>query len=250
MVRFVQPPPEQNSDLARLQVPGTDRVSEWVRESARRLGVTVDDGAQLVVVPRSEPQLDGTFETVLVVRSPHGQVVTYAVAAEVFAAGSLRSQVVPAPRVSSERSALLQEMAIGFVSELGVVGATCLRFEPGGPGIAKAAVGLDATSAWTLDSAVTPLYENHVRALFDLPLGAPTLRGRAVASCTVRQAPGMFAALRHCMARDPGARIHLDGTPHDPGTTIGHVSVVSDDAEDALRRARHAADYLTGTIEE
>jgi 5-(carboxyamino)imidazole ribonucleotide synthase len=221
-----------------------------VRESARRLGIDLSTEATIAVVASAGPGLDGRREAVHVVRSPHGQVVTYAVAGESFAGGELRSVLAPDPVVPPGRSVLLQELALAFVSEQDVVGAACLRFEAGSAAVSSTSIGVDATSAWTLDASVTSLYENHVRALFDLPLGAPGLRGGAVASCTVQQAPGMFAALRHCMARDPGARIHLDGLPGHPGTTIGHVSVVSDDAEDSLRRARHAADYLTGTIEE
>lgn len=202
------------------------------------------------VSPRPEPALDGCFEAVLVVRSPHGQAVTYAVAQEEYAEGMLQSVQVPVRSMSPERSGRLQEMAVGFVTELGVVGATCLHFEPGQLAIASARIGIDASGAWTLDGALTSVYENHVRALFDLPLGAPSLRGGAVATCAVGPAPGLFAALRHCMARDPRARIHLYGESAGSGRTVGHVSVLSDDADDNLRRARHAADYLTGTIEE
>jgi 5-(carboxyamino)imidazole ribonucleotide synthase len=34
------------------------------------------------------------------------------------------------------------------------------------------------------------------------------------------------------------------------GRKIGHVNVSSENLEDALRRAQHAADYLIGNIEE
>ncbi len=243
-------PPEHDPHVPQVQISAGGAVAQWLREAARRLGITVATEASIVIVPRPEPVLDGHFEAVHAVRSAHGQVVTYPVAGELFDHGDLRSVRVPDPAVSPERSAHLQELAIGFVTELGVIGAACLRFEPGSLSVASAARGIDATSAWTHDAAVTPLVENHLRAQFDLPLGAPMLLGRASATCTFREAPGMFAALRHCMARDPRARIHFYGTAAASGTTIGHVSVVSDDADDSLRRARHAADYLTGTIEE
>ncbi len=244
----MQRPPEQDADLPRLQIGGGDRVSEWLRQAARSLGVTVDRTASSSIVPGAEPRLDGPFHAVHVVRSPHGQVVTYPVAREWFEADALRDVVAPAPGMSATRSAALQQRAIAYVSEAGILGAACLRFGPDQMGIPDLTVGVDGSAAWTLDGATTPLYENHVRALLDLPLGTPNLRARAVACCVVRGAPGMFGALRHCMARDPGVRVHLEDSPRESGTTVGHVSVVSDDADDCLRRARHAADYLTGTI--
>jgi 5-(carboxyamino)imidazole ribonucleotide synthase len=64
------------------------------------------------------------------------------------------------------------------------------------------------------------------------------------------RATDMYSGFKHCMARDPGVRIHMYGKEVRPGRKIGHVTVSSDDLDDALRRARHAADYLTGTIEE
>jgi 5-(carboxyamino)imidazole ribonucleotide synthase len=52
------------------------------------------------------------------------------------------------------------------------------------------------------------------------------------------------------MARDPGVKIHMYGKEVRPGRKVGHVTVLSEDLDDALRRARHAAAYLTGTIQE
>ncbi|MEY4348148.1 MAG: Phosphoribosylaminoimidazole carboxylase ATPase subunit, partial [Actinomycetota bacterium] len=48
----------------------------------------------------------------------------------------------------------------------------------------------------------------------------------------------------------PGVRIHMYGKEVRKGRKIGHVTVLSDDLEDALSRAHHAADYLCGTIQE
>ena len=52
------------------------------------------------------------------------------------------------------------------------------------------------------------------------------------------------------MARDPGLKVHMYGKDVRPGRKIGHVTVVGDDLDDLLARAHHAADYLTGVIDE
>ena len=52
------------------------------------------------------------------------------------------------------------------------------------------------------------------------------------------------------MARDPGLKIHKYGKAVKPGRKIGHVTVLGDDFDDCVERARHAAAYLRGEIDE
>jgi 5-(carboxyamino)imidazole ribonucleotide synthase len=53
----------------------------------------------------------------------------------------------------------------------------------------------------------------------------------------------------HCMARDPGLKIHLYGKEVRPGRKIGHVTVIGNDDARLRERAWHAADYLSGAID-
>jgi 5-(carboxyamino)imidazole ribonucleotide synthase len=62
--------------------------------------------------------------------------------------------------------------------------------------------------------------------------------------------PDMYAAYLHCMARDPGLKIHMYGKDVKPGRKVGHVNTYGDDLAEVRERARHAADYLRGTIDE
>jgi 5-(carboxyamino)imidazole ribonucleotide synthase len=52
------------------------------------------------------------------------------------------------------------------------------------------------------------------------------------------------------MAHDPGVKVHIYGKAVQPGRKIGHVSVVGTDFDDCVERARHAAAYLRGEINE
>jgi 5-(carboxyamino)imidazole ribonucleotide synthase len=60
----------------------------------------------------------------------------------------------------------------------------------------------------------------------------------------------LHGAFRHVMARDPGIKVHLYGKEVRPGRKIGHVNATGDNIEALLQRAWHAADYLTGVIDE
>jgi 5-(carboxyamino)imidazole ribonucleotide synthase len=48
------------------------------------------------------------------------------------------------------------------------------------------------------------------------------------------------------MAKDPEVKVHFYGKDVRPGRKIGHVTVMGDDYQDLLERARDAADYLRG----
>ena len=108
---------------------------------------------------------------------------------------------------------------------------------------------------WSIDGAVTSQFENHLRAVLDLPLGAPDLLAPyAVMVNIVGQdvdgLPPLHTALRHVLARDPGLRVHLYGKEIRSRRKLGHVTVVGDDVQVLLERAHHAADYLSGAIDE
>lgn len=105
---------------------------------------------------------------------------------------------------------------------------------------------------WTMDGAITSQFANHVRAVLDLPLGDPRPRAPWTVMCNVLGGdyPDMYQAYLHCMARDPQLKIHMYGKDVKPGRKVGHVNTYGDDLADVRERARHAADYLRGTITE
>ena len=105
---------------------------------------------------------------------------------------------------------------------------------------------------WTQDGAVTSQFANHLRAVLDLPLGDPRPRAPWTVMTNVLGGdyPDMYPAFLHCMARDPGLKIHMYGKDVKPGRKVGHVTVCGEDLADVRARARHAADYLRGVIDE
>jgi 5-(carboxyamino)imidazole ribonucleotide synthase len=194
-----------------------------------------------------------------VVRSPHGQAVAYPVVESVQVNGVCDTVVAPAPGLSQELSARAQALALRIAHELGVVGHLAVElFEVRGPDgtpevlVNELAMRPHNSGHWTQDGAVTSQFENHLRAVLDLPLGDP----RPVRPWTVMSNvlggdyPDMYFAYLHCMARDPGLKIHMYGKDVKPGRKVGHVNTFGDDLAEVRERARHAADYLRGTIQE
>ncbi len=103
---------------------------------------------------------------------------------------------------------------------------------------------------WTMEGAVTSQFENHVRAVLDLPLGSTAPQHPQVASVNVFGGADGDGSRRQLLARGlavEGAHVHLYGKGARPGRKLGHVTVCGDEADDGARpglvgrrRPRHA----------
>jgi 5-(carboxyamino)imidazole ribonucleotide synthase len=105
---------------------------------------------------------------------------------------------------------------------------------------------------WTIEGARTSQFEQHLRAILNLPLGSPVMAAPAVAMANVLGGsdPDLRSRLNHVMAADPAVKVHLYGKPVRPGRKVGHVTALGGDQAEVRERARRAASYLaTGTEE-
>ncbi len=190
---------------------------------------------------------------VQVARSPHGQAVAYPPVRTVQTDGICVEVVAPAvPHGASAEEA--EALALGVAKELGVVGMLAVEMfdTPGGLVINELAMRPHNSGHWSIEGARTSQFENHLRAVLDMPLGDPRPRQPIAVMVNILggDLPDLHIAFRHVMARDPGLKIHLYGKDVRPGRKVGHVTALGDD-EQALRdRAWHAADYFRGVIDE
>jgi 5-(carboxyamino)imidazole ribonucleotide synthase len=196
---------------------------------------------------------------VLVARSPSGQAAAWPVVETVQTDGICTDVVAPAPGLDEDLAAAATEAGLRIAGELGVTGVLAVemfevRDEAGRAAyrVNELAMRPHNSGHWSMDGAVTGQFEQHIRAVLDLPLGSPrpTARWTVMANVLGGDYEHLYPAYRHIMARDPGAKVHVYGKSVRPGRKIGHVNVSSADLDDARARARHAADYLRGVITE
>ncbi|MGP4113960.1 5-(carboxyamino)imidazole ribonucleotide synthase [Streptomyces sp. 4N509B] len=190
-----------------------------------------------------------------VVRSPHGQAVAYPVVESVQVNGVCDTVIAPAPGLPEERALEAQRLALRIARELDVTGHLAVELFETRDGrllVNELAMRPHNSGHWTQDGAVTSQFANHLRAVLDLPLGDPRPRARWTVMSNVLGGdyPDMYPAFLHCMARDPGLRIHMYGKDVKPGRKVGHVTACGADLDVVRERARHAADYLRGVIDE
>lgn len=189
-----------------------------------------------------------------VARSPHGQAVAYPVVRTVQADGICAEVVAPAPGLAPTRAVEAQEIALRIARDLNVTGMLAVEMFDDGYVlyVNELAMRPHNSGHWSIEGATTSQFENHLRAVLDLPLGSPTMHAPYAVMVNILggDVGDLYSAYRHVMARDPGLKVHLYGKEVRPGRKVGHVTVIGTDYEELLARGRHAAHYFAGVIDE
>ena len=237
--------------VAKTSRGGYDGKGVWRLDSALEAGkpfAGVTDGVQII----GEEFVDFTRElSALVVRSPSGQAAAYPISESVQQNGICVETITPAPDLDDEQAVAAQQLALTIAHELGVVGVLAVELmqRPDGSVVVnELAMRPHNTGHWTIDGAHTSQFENHLRAVLDLPLGDPSSKESWIVMANVfgGRLEDLPSALLHCFARDRRLRVQLYGKQVLPGRKVGHVTTFGDDLAEARKRARHAAAYLMG----
>jgi 5-(carboxyamino)imidazole ribonucleotide synthase len=187
----------------------------------------------------------------LVVRSPSGQAAAYPVVESTQRDGTCREVISPAPGLDPDLAARAEALALRIARELDVTGVLAVELFETDDGVLvnELAMRPHNTGHWTQDGAVTSQFENHLRAVLDLPLGSPVARAPWTVMVNILGGTGrLYDGYPHALARDPRLRVHLYGKEPRPGRKVGHVNAYGDDLEDCLERARHAAAWFAGEL--
>ncbi|MDQ3629463.1 MAG: 5-(carboxyamino)imidazole ribonucleotide synthase [Actinomycetota bacterium] len=231
---------------------GYDGKGVWMIGSADEAAevLAVTDAATLLV----EEKVDFVRElSAVVARSPSGQQAAYPVVESVQRAGICVEVTAPAPGLDPDLAVHAQWIGMRIADKLGVTGILAVElFETvdGRVLVNELAMRPHNTGHWSIDGAVTSQFENHLRAVLDLPLGDPSARAPWTVMVNILggRVGRLHDGLPHVLARDPGARVHLYGKTVLPGRKVGHVTTYGTDLEDVRERARHAAHWFDGSL--
>lgn len=169
--------------------------------------------------------------SVVMARGLDGQVATYPVAANSHAHGILDVTVVPDPIEHAD------ELAVRIAEALGYVGVLAVEmFVVGGDLLVNELAPRPHNSGhWTLDVAATSQFEQQVRAVCGLQLGATRLTAGGAAMVNLLGdvwdggEPQWADAVAH-----PDAHLHLYGKLEArPGRKMGHITVAADSPDEA-----------------
>jgi 5-(carboxyamino)imidazole ribonucleotide synthase len=105
---------------------------------------------------------------------------------------------------------------------------------------------------WTIEGARTSQFEQHLRAILDLPLGDPTMTAAFAVMGNILggDKTDMYRPYLHLMARNPELKFHQYKKEVRKGRKIGHVTVIGKNLLELTEIAEHARDYMSGEIDE
>ncbi|MGJ9403241.1 5-(carboxyamino)imidazole ribonucleotide synthase [Arthrobacter sp. KK5.5] len=182
----------------------------------------------------------------LVARTPGGEARAWPIVHTIQVDGVCDEVIAPAPGLDPAAAAAARDAALRIAEAFGVTGVMAAElFETPGVGVGfvinELAMRPHNTGHWTMNGSVTSQFEQHLRAVLDLPLGDTS----ALAEVTVmknylggaNQDP--FTAFAAAMEAEPRAKIHSYGKSVRPGRKIGHVNVVGTRGEspESVRRS-------------
>ncbi len=231
-------------------VVAAEAECEPVFEAARRGGVEI----------LAEEKVEFRRElSALVARSPSGQVAAYPVVESVQKDGVCWEVTAPAPDLDDGLALEAQHIAMTVAARLDVTGILAVELFETTDGrilVNELAMRPHNTGHWSIDGAVTSQFENHLRAVLDLPLGSPDARQPWTVMVNIlggshgALSEDLYAGYPHVLARDPRLKVHLYGKTVKPGRKVGHVTAYGDDLDEVRERARHAAAWFRGDLGE
>lgn len=160
--------------------------------------------------------------SLLAVRSKTGETAFYPLVENHHRGGILRLSLAPAPGLAPGLQKAAEEHALCIFEALEYTGVLAIEFfECEGTLLAsEIAPRVHNSGHWTIEGAVTSQFENHLRAVLGLPLGATGVTGVSAMVNLVGELPEPAEVLAV-----PDAHLHLYGKEPRAGRKLGHLTV-------------------------
>ncbi|MDR6612381.1 5-(carboxyamino)imidazole ribonucleotide synthase [Leifsonia sp. 1010] len=189
----------------------------------------------------------------LVARRPSGEIAAWPVVETVQRDGVCAEVLAPAPGAAGRVAEAAADIARSVAAGLGVTGVLAVELFETTDGrvlINELAMRPHNSGHWSIEGAVTSQFEQHLRAVLDLPLGSTEPRADWSVMVNILGGPSEGSLQDRypaALAAHPEAKFHGYGKEPRPGRKVGHVTVVGgEDVEDVVYRARAAAAFFEG----
>ena len=230
---------------------GYDGRGVWKVKNLEDLEQLLAEHPQLLI----EELIDFDSEiAVMVARSEHGQATSWAPTQTVQADGICTLTITPAPVISSAVAEQAQHLALSIAEDISLIGVMAVEMFVKGDllYINELAMRPHNSGHWTIEGARTSQFEQHLRAILDLPLGDPTMTAAFAVMGNILggEKTDMYRPYLHLMARNPELKFHQYKKEVRKGRKIGHVTVIGKNLLELTEIAEHARDYMSGEIDE
>lgn len=183
----------------------------------------------------------------LIARRPSGESVQWTLAETVQVRGVCAEVIAPAPGASAETIDRAAEIARLIAEGLGVTGVLAVEMFETSDGrllVNELAMRPHNSGHWTQDGALTSQFEQHLRAVLDLPLGDAGMVAPHAVMVNILGGPqgeDITTRFPEAMREQAAVKIHTYGKSARPGRKVGHVNAIGSDLERTVVAARSAA---------
>lgn len=223
------------------------RVVRSASDAADWFAKIEDFGGSLL----AEQKVNFTGEVAqLSARTPSGEFKAWPLVETIQENGVCAVVIAPRPNTSAAMFAAAESIAKTVADGLGVTGVLAVEMFVTADGellINELAMRPHNSGHFSIEGSVTSQFEQHLRAVLDLPLGDTALRAGHAVMVNLLGVDDQNTFLGHypkAMSAHPQAKLHTYGKSARLGRKMGHVTVVSDDLDFAISEAKCAAAVL------
>jgi 5-(carboxyamino)imidazole ribonucleotide synthase len=145
-------------------------------------------------------------------------------------------------------------LALSIAEEISLIGVMAVEMFVKGEQlyINELAMRPHNSGHWTIEGARTSQFEQHLRAILDLPLGDPSMTApfAVMGNILGGEKTDMYRPYLHLMARNPELKFHQYKKEVRKGRKIGHVTAIGKNILELTELVEHARDYMSGEIDE
>jgi 5-(carboxyamino)imidazole ribonucleotide synthase len=223
-------------------VSSSEQVSDWLAEP-----MISSLGGQLLVEQKVQFKRELAQ---LSARNPNGEFASWVVVETRQKNGVCSEVLSPAPSVTAELSERAVQIAKLISESLEVTGNLAVEMfetESGELLVNELAMRPHNSGHFTIEGSVTSQFEQHLRAVSNLPLGkTDSVKPAAVMAnlLGVSDSKNFMDNYPQVMSNFPEINIHSYGKAPRLGRKLGHITVVGDDLDACLQRAEAARNQL------
>ena len=189
----------------------------------------------------------------VVARRPNGEIAVWPVVETVQKDGVCAEVIAPAPQSAGRLADVATDIAVAVAEGIGVTGVLAVElFQTTDERllINELAMRPHNSGHWSIDGSTTSQFEQHLRAVLDLPLGATGTRDPWTVMVNIFGGPesgSLGDRYASALAQHPLVKVHNYGKASRPGRKVGHVTVGGDDLDEVAYQARATAQYFQDT---
>lgn len=239
--------------IAKTPTGGYDGRGVWQVNTIEELSALhkkINAGDLLV-----EEKVDFEFEiSVLVARSAQNETRVWSPTLSIQREGICVQTITPAPDLSNKLFIQAQEIAIKIADRIKLIGVMAVELFVIDARLLVNEIALRPhnTGHWSIEGSVTSQFEQHLRAVLNLPLGDTSMSAKWVVMGNLigGNNTNLFQLYQHLLASIPNLKVHQYQKEVRPGRKIGHVTIKGSNLAKIKRSIEDAVDFFNGTTSE